>query len=550
MVDTPTLRRKGFLQRWKGPSRKSARRPLWTPDPDRYMPAATRTRWPTGGTATPWLFPTGLNYQCSKIFFGSPDYPTNQFLITYVGFALTEGGNAPQETQSPNADTVIDGSWFITPDGTEYPIDFLGSAAATVTAATGIVHGTVTLPNDLPGWSVFGIRTEYHGAEGAQRLANYRHQRHRGEKFWGAADLTSLRALASSNAPSTAALDPDNLYNTVGNATNSQIMCYGPSLVLAKGWDGRPVPLVTGDSLIERQEIAASADERGNMGMLRRWLDQRDPVYGSYIPIVMGVPGEHNEFELTTNAYKRWDLIDAIALGWNGGKPIWTVVADQGGRNDTNAVASTWQTRKFGLADRIQVRYPGTSILSYTIIPTLNTSTDSGRTVAGYTALSATWNPVTGILATVNAAIKASSRYTKGVIDMVPAFMSDSDITKGAAAEMFPLGNVTGTPGNGDGVTNWSTMVLPSTVKLGARIMFEYQVGLWTNRTLVERVTENGDGTTVFRVAEVLPTVCNNPNATLLGHAYTAADFIHPALYNILRTVSRIPQSHKLKYHV
>jgi hypothetical protein len=513
------------------------------------MPAATRTRWPTGSTANPWTYPTGLNYQCSKLFFGSPDYPTNSFLITYVGFQLTEGGNAPQETQSPNADTVIDQAFFVHPNGTEYPIDFIGQEAATVTAATGVVHGTVTLPQDLPGWSVYGIRTIYHGAELAQRCGVYRIQRHRGEKYWGAGSLAAVQALATANGASTAALDPDSLYNTLGNATNSQIQAYGPSLICAKGWDGRPVPLVTGDSLIERQEIAASADARGNMGMLRRWVDQRDDTYGSYIPIVMGVPGGHDEYELATNAYKRWDLLDAIAVGYNSGKPIWTVVADQGGRNDTNAVTTTWYNRKFGLADRIQVRYPNTTIVSYTIIPTLSASTDSGRTVNAYGILSATWHTVTGQLAAVNAAIKASPRY-KSVIDMVPAFMVEGDITKGVAAEMFPLGNVTGTPGNGDGVTTWNTMVLPSTVLLGARIMFEYQPGLWTNRTLVERVTENGNGTTVFRVAEVLATVCNNPNATLLGHAYTASDLIHPALYHILRTVSRIPQSEKFKYHV
>ncbi|MGO8426121.1 hypothetical protein ACC772_39545, partial [Rhizobium ruizarguesonis] len=63
-------------------------------------------------------------------------------------------------------------------------------------------------------------------------------------------DLTSIRALALANAASTPARDT--FYNTVGNESNSQPLAYGPSMVLAKGWDGRPVPMVLSDSLIDR----------------------------------------------------------------------------------------------------------------------------------------------------------------------------------------------------------------------------------------------------------------------------------------------------------
>ncbi|MBB4288892.1 hypothetical protein GGE16_000908 [Rhizobium leguminosarum] len=75
--------------------------PPWVADANRYMPAATGTRWPAGFTQT---CTAGLNYQCSKLFFGSPDYPTNDFLIPFVGFGCSEGNLAPQETILPNAD--------------------------------------------------------------------------------------------------------------------------------------------------------------------------------------------------------------------------------------------------------------------------------------------------------------------------------------------------------------------------------------------------------------------------------------------------------------
>ncbi|WP_245496096.1 hypothetical protein [Rhizobium leguminosarum] len=515
--------------------------PPWVPDANRYMPAATRTRWPSGFTMT---YATGLNYQCSKLFFGSPDYATNDFLIPFVGFGLTEGGLAPQETVNPNADMLIDEAFFVHPNGTEYPILFGGSAAAVATAATGIVYGQVTLPADLPGWSIFGIRTVYHGTVGNTYIGAYRCQRHRGEKLWAAADLASVRALAVANGPSTAAMDPDNWYNTVGNATNSQQLAYGPAIVLAKGWDGRPVPLVLADSLVERQEIAASADDRGNLGIWRRWLDQRDAIWANCIPLVMGVPGSKSVQELATSATKRWDLIDAIKTTYNGGKDIWTFVLDQSGRNDNSATASTWSNAKLGLVDRIKTRYgAGVRVVGITLMPTF-TSSDAGCTVAGY-SVSALWNAVTGTLKTVNDTVKASSRYA-AVIDMLPAFMSDSDPTKGPAAELFPLGNVIGHPGNQDGTTTWDTMKLPASVPLGARVMFEYQPGLWTSRTVIGR-TDNGDGTADYKVSEVFATNVQD-NAALLGHGMNS-DLVHPALHGILRTVSRIPQAEKAKFY-
>ncbi|WP_245459863.1 hypothetical protein [Rhizobium leguminosarum] len=526
--------------------RGGGNRPEWIADPNRYMPAATRTHWPAGFTMT---YASGLNYQCSKLFFGSPDYPTNDFLIPFVGFGLTEGGSAPQETINPNADMLIDEAFFVHPSGTEYPILFGGSAAATATAATGIVYGQVTLPTDLPAWSIFGIRTVYHGTVGNTYIGAYRCQRHRGEKLWAAGDIASVRALAAANGQSTAAMDPDNWYNLVGTATNSQQLAYGPALVLAKGWDGRPVPLVLADSLVERQEIAASADDRGNMGIWRRWLDQRDSIWGSYIPLVMGVPGSKSVQELAASATKRWDLIDTIKTTYNSGKNIWTFVLDQSGRNDNSATASTWSNAKFGLVDRAKSRYgAGIHVVGITLMPTF-TSSDAGRTVAGF-AVAALWNPVTGTLKTVNDSIKASSRYA-GVIDMVPAFMSDSDPIKGPAAELFPLGNVIGHPGNQDGVTTWDTIKLPSSVLIGSRVMFEYQPGQWTSRLLMSR-TDNGDGTADYKVTGdgIFATIVQD-NATLLAHGMNldVSSYVHPTLHGILRTVSRIPQAEKAKFH-
>nr|WP_245461725.1 hypothetical protein [Rhizobium leguminosarum] len=259
----------------------------------------------------------------------------------------------------------------------------------------------------------------------------------------------------------------------------------------------------------------------------------------------MGVPGSKSVQELATSATKRWAMIDAIRDTYNGGKNIWTFVLDQSGRNDNSATPSTWSNAKLGLVDRVKTRYgAGIHVVGVTIIPTMTASSDSGRTVAGYT-VPALW---TTTLATVNNTIKASSRYAK-VIDQLLAFTAEADPTKSPAAEMFPLGNVVGHPGNQDGVTTWDTIKLPASVPDGTRIMFEYQPGLWTSRNTYGR-TDNGDGTADYKVQEIFATNVQD-NAALLAHGMNldTTSYVHPTLQGILRFVSRLPQSEKLKFY-
>ncbi|GLR58277.1 hypothetical protein [Rhizobium indigoferae] len=171
----------------------------------------------------------------------------------------------------------------------------------------------------------------------------------------------------------------------------------------------------------------------------------------------------------------------------------------------------------------------------------MTASSDSGRTVAGYT-VPALW---TTTLATVNNTIKASSRYAK-VIDQLLAFTADTDPTKSSAAEMFPLGNVVGHPGNQDGVTTWDTIKLPASVPDGTRIMFEYQPGQWTSRNTYGRI-DNGDGTADYKVQDIRhqrPGQCR-----AAGSRHEPGYHVHPTLHEILRFVGRLPQSEKLKFY-
>ncbi|MBY5342686.1 hypothetical protein HFN08_20425, partial [Rhizobium leguminosarum] len=100
-----------------------------------------------------------------------------------------------------------------------------------------------------------------------------------------------------------------------------------------------------------------------------------------------------------------------------------------------------------------------------------------------------------------------------------------------------------------DGVTTWDTIKLPASVPNGTRIMFEYQPGLWTSRTTYDRV-DNGDGTADYKVIEVFATNVQD-NAALFAHGMNldVSSYVHPVLQGILRFVSRLPQSEKLKFY-
>ncbi len=510
------------------------------------MPAATGIHWSQAFVQT---YGAGLNCQCSKLFFGSPDYPTRTFLVPYIGFGLTDGRNAPRETIIPDTDILIDEAFFIHPDGTEYPILFSGIPSAAVEAATGVAFGLVTLPADLPSWSIYGIRTVWHGEVGHTYIGGYKVQRHRGEKYWAAGDLASVRALAALNDVSTPDRDPEENYNIVANATATQPPAFGPAQIFAKGgYDGRPVACVLSDSLVERQEIAASADPRRNMGIIARWLDKPDPVWGSIPHIFMGLPGAKAQNELQPNALLRWDsFLDVVKNTYNGGKNPWTFVLDQIGRNDNHPDASVWLGFKTSNARRLKTRYGAeTRIVAMTIPPTATTS-DDRTTVAGY-SVTTLWDSVRGTLKAVNDGIKAHPDYA-ATIDLCIAFASDVDPLKPPAAEMFPLGNVVTHPDNQDEVTLLRTIRLPSAVPLGSDVKIEYQPGTYFNRTLIAR-DDRGDGTADYGVAQAFPDKVQD-GARIWGNAMNNDNnsVIHPLLHGVLWTVGRLPQSEKEKFY-
>jgi hypothetical protein len=328
-------------------------RPVWgNPrtgvDQDRYLFWASGARMPSGTLVTAAV---GTSFVMTKLVFGSPQYGINALRLHFSGFASTEGGNSPQETVLPGNATAIGGVWVAVGGGAAVPCAF-GGAAGTAIASGATGTWTDPLAVSVPADSRVTVYTLYSTAVGEKQIPVHQIMRQRGERVWGADNAAALVALIGTDTASTAALD-----------TVSFPAYYGPDVMVAKGWDGRPVPLVVCDSIGERQtDHPLAADDRRNMGWLRRWLD-RDGGTGRIPHFVIGLPGASSTRELAASATKRWDIIDEVVT-MNGGKRPFTCVLNQMGRNDYSAAYATTRAAWKALNDRILARHPGTPVIA------------------------------------------------------------------------------------------------------------------------------------------------------------------------------------------
>lgn len=512
---------------------------------DRYMVGLTRIRPNSGNNL---VAAAGTERKMSVFVYGAPQFMTNRYRFHYSGFASTEGGNSPQETVLPGNDTVIHGVWAIIGaaivngavlGGVRYRLTFGGANGVTIASgANGPWTDEANFLSNVAKEGHVAVVTEYSTAAGQNQIPNARIQKHRGERIWGAAAGVSLEAMLDNlAAPSTAALD-----TTYGLVTQPQF--YGPDNATFKGWEGKPVALVLPDSIGEsRQEYSGSADARGNLGVLRRWLDADDATHQRTPHYMIGMPGAGSQRELTTNALKRWDNLDQLTT-WNGGLPPFTVVLDQLAQNDLNATFANMLANHKGAVTRVKARYPGVKVVAWGVLPRA-TSTDYYATRANQTRASGnewatptdTWG--NGFKWQLEAAREALlDGELSGYISTKPAWYDASYPGTWAPATVTSLAQSAGT----DGVATYSQVVL-------AQMPYVSDVVRWgaafAGVGIVTDVAANPGG-------GWLATLDRNTN-TVVAAAGSAVlipptnDGVHPQSTEIVRHVAAIPQSEKAK---
>lgn len=496
-------------------------------DQDRYLFWASGAKVASGANTTA---SAGLEYVMTKLVFGSPQYPINKLRLHFSGFACTEGGSSPQETVNPGNNTTINGIW-IEVAGVRTRATFAASNTVNVATATnGAWTDEILLPDAIPAETLVTIYTSFSTSSAGARIPVYQIEKERGERVWGAASAAALEVLLGTATASTAALD------TAYGGT-AQPAFYGPDMMVAKGWDGRPVALGVNDSIGERQnDTPQSADTRRNKGWLRRWLDSSGGR-GRIPHFLMGVPGASSTRELSTSSTKRWDVLDEI-IALNGGKWPFTCVIDQMSINDYNATYATMKQNWKDLVTRIRARYSNVPVIAIGTTPRTSASSDNYLT----TGANQTYNASGGVYPTGNYYLLDADKAAgmdgtiQGFIDLIgPAYAALSG--KWPAARTTTLAAQAGT----DGVAGYSTIrVVDEPVRgeilrwgvngaqLGAVVDYSGSAGDWL--------------VTLDRSTNVVVSAAGS-----LVYSPSTTDGVHPRTWEIQRMAAAVPQSEKTR---
>lgn len=507
-----------------------------TPDNNRYMFFATRSREPSGALV---VANAATNYVATRIKVSSPQYQVNSLRLHYSGFALTEGGLSPQETVLPTNNTSID-AVYVEVAGAFTQAQFSSSNNVEIASGSnGAWTDAVVLTSNVASESDVYLWTFYHTAAAANQIPVYRIQTHNGERVWGATDLATLTSKMSDPTQASTA----SMLANYGNVT--QPAHYGPDVMVAKGWDGRPIVLAVTDSIGDaRQEYSLTADSRGNMGWLRRWLDKTTIPYGRTPHFVIGVPGSASVREMSTSSTKRWDIIDQVKAFNTANALPFTVMFNQLGQNDTNSTYTTWWTNYSGFVTRFKTRYPGVRIVASTTFGRTTSSdkytSTTNQTFAAQNVYPAvTSDNTTGKWLFRNDMLANRSNAHDALIDTFDVWSDPIGLGKWRTSLNYPIGTVVGQAG--DGIVGWNIFTGSDYIPPGSVAVMQYVGGGYTART-INSVT--GTGPYTYVCAETDAAVVANGTQI---YAQPTTDGIHPQIQVIQYLFNAISQSHKSK---
>ncbi|MFY7936628.1 MAG: SGNH/GDSL hydrolase family protein [Flavobacterium sp.] len=496
-------------------------------DPNRYMFFATRNSILYGNLR---VAPADTNYVSSMMYFSCPEYATNDYRFHFSGFSV--GASAPTEDRVAGNDMIIDEVWFTNNAGSTWVQgQFSASNSYTVTSGSeGVWTDPVIFGTHTPADGKIGCYLIVHTSVGQNLLTTYRVQNHNGERVWGANNLATLQTQRNTiTDASDSRLYNDFTGDFTGYGQNQQTI-YGPDFMVGKGWDGRPVALVCADSIGEsRQEFAVSADARGNLGYVRRYLDKTS-AQGRIPHFVIGCPGVTSQRELEAASIKRWNVLDSIRA-FNGGKDAWTVILNQHGNNDIGASFDINSNTYRSFVARLRARYSGCKIVA---MPHLvqTSSADNWTSVGGQTYSGNNIYP-TGTRFLLRDAIEgATSPYCDAVINN-HVYEDPTDAGKWRTG-LFEttLASAVGT----DGIVTYPTIPITNTGAIqddGLVI-----VSLNQNRTI--RYVSGTTLTLVQPSANILPS-----GEVLKSRSST--DGIHPSPRMCIYMADNIAQTEKLK---
>nr|WP_137829145.1 hypothetical protein [Methylobacterium sp. L1A1] len=329
-------------------------------DPTRWMFAATRLRFPT----TTGTFPAAGIYQVQSFFIGTPDYPTTEPRFFLPTFTQTTGGAANAEVAGANVinyeglSIKVGGQWYSCPTAA-FAIDpSTESCGYLLDAIPGVT---------LPANSLIECRIAFNAASGAQ--------------VWGSVRANDLGEVSMGATSSLAAALTDGRTLTGSNGLARQFI---PGYMIAKGWDGRPVGLMSGDSIqagANENSLTGFLSPRGCMGYWQRGLD--DNTQSKRIPFgTIALEGSRpSDMANRANWPRKLDAVKK-ATDANGGKVPMTFIGTNHGTNSaTVADPYSWLT---GFYQRCHDEWPNTPIYHSELLQR-PASTDGYQSLANQT---------------------------------------------------------------------------------------------------------------------------------------------------------------------
>ncbi|WP_462116958.1 hypothetical protein [Methylorubrum extorquens] len=350
-------------------------------DPTRFMFAATRLRFPI---VTGTVSGTGTVYMVQSFFFGSPDYAVTEprfFLPTF--YQVATGANpsefaAPAPYQFEKLSIKVGGIWYECPtapflvDPAVDPVGFLLAAIPGV---------TIPLNSFVEGRMAFS-------AQGGVTLG-------------GSTRANDLGEISmSSTAGSLAAKCTDGSALTQNGFSRHVI----PAFMVAKGWDGRPVGLLAGDSIqagANENSIPGFMSPRGVQGYWQRGLDDNTQSKRIAFGTLALEGARPSDWQNRTAWSRKLDAV-AKATAANGGKPPFTFIGSNHGNNSATVPNPyTWLT---GFWQVCKTEWPGVPIYHSEMLARASSSDGyqslAGQTVAAADAYNGGTNP--GIRWTAN----------------------------------------------------------------------------------------------------------------------------------------------------
>lgn len=308
---------------------------------------------------------SGFEYQYSYLLVGTPDRSINTLSVYFPNWRRQQSAGSPTEVSPGNTITI---NATVQVGATIYPVLFSGVVGPYTLADGAGLWASCDV--SIPAGSIFYVRTESQGAIGATRIGMGRPYTNQGE---------GIIHLA---AQDTGYLDGTKTPSGIGASGN--IYAYGPTAVVAKGWDGQPVALIIGDSIAWGNDDNAannrSFDARGNMGYIQRGLDSQTGGRMSFGNIA--VPGmtsllQDTAAEIPKTLAMLEDPIFGVGASY---RPPWTAMLCEMGVNnfDTSTGASRYPSPvKTNLEAHIafwKARYPGQPFVQTTLTPRANST--------------------------------------------------------------------------------------------------------------------------------------------------------------------------------